>query len=267
MASLFDYQALLFDIDGTLIPPSREVFPEIPLLLQELAKKNIRVGLCSGRGYPSILNVLIPIFPDNSVHVLAGGSVVISNSGKVLWQESISARAAADLQQVILDTNSIAIFVKPDKQYAQDEVLENIKKHPWKQAACNLQEMTPDDVCLVYVVRPNQEVKKFIQSHPELSCKCMPSSNGYEYYEITARGITKARGLNEWSTITKIPTSKIIGFGDSQNDVEFLQNCGFAVAMENADTEIKNLATRTIGLVSEKGLPLYLQSIIEGNLL
>lgn len=265
MQYLSDYKALLFDIDRTLIPPTREIYPEVIDIIKKLAKRGIITGVCSGRGYASIVNAIIPIFPENSLHILAGGSLVISNSGNIVWQESIDAQTLTSLQQLILDTNSVAIFMKPDGQYAHGKVLENIKKHPWNQIGKKLHEMKPDGVGLVYVAKPNEQIKAFVHNHPNLSYKDMQSNNGYQYYDISAKGVTKAKALKEWSKATAIPTSEIIGFGDSTNDLEFLQNCGYSIAMGNADDEIKSIVNKTIGDVTQKGLPIYVETILKGD--
>jgi len=267
MPYLNDYKAILFDLDRTLIPPSREIYPEVIEMLKNLHEKGIITGLCTGRGYASVSNKFLPIFPDESIHIMSGGSLLISNSDKVLWEKSIDPKSTEELKELILQTNSIGIFMKPDAQYAYGEVLEGIKNHPWNQIGKNLMEMTSDGVGLVYIAKPNEQVTAYLSQHPMLSFKEMQSNQGHMYYDITAKGVTKALAMEEWSKITGIPTAEVIGFGDSLNDLEFLQNCGFSVAMGNADFEIKTISDKVIGYVTDKSLPNYVQTILEGDLL
>ncbi|GIK83622.1 MAG: pyridoxal phosphatase [Patescibacteria group bacterium] len=265
MPYLSDYKAILFDVDRTLIPPNREIFPEVLEILKKLHDTGVLTGLCSGRGYASLVNVFMPIFPNNAVHILAGGSLVISNTGTVLWQQTIEPTIIDELKNLINETHSSAIFMKPDAQYAKGEILAAIHKHPWNPIGKDLDTMTPDGVGLVYIAKPSDQITAYLLNHPKLSFKDMLSNQGYQYYDITAKGVTKALAMEEWSKATNIALSKTIGFGDSINDFEFLQNCGFAVAMGNADYEIKAIADRVIGQVSQKGLPNYVQTILEGN--
>lgn len=265
MAFLSNYQALLFDIDRTLTPPTGEIFPEIVEMLKQLHAKRIAIGLCSGRGFASISNKFTPLFPEDSLHILAGGALVITNSGLVKWEQSIDPDTIDQLLALIRNTKSKSIFTKPDAQYSEGEVLDNIRKHPWNQVCKDLKTMTRDGVNLVYVARPNEQLKSHLENHPKLSFKDLVSNDGFQYFDITAKGVNKAKAVEEWSKITNIPTSKIIGFGDSVNDLEFLQSCGFAVAMGNAQREIKQIANRVIGEVTQKGLPNYVQNILKGN--
>ncbi len=265
MPYLSDYQAILFDVDRTLIPPSREIFPELELMFRQLSSKNINTGLCSGRGYASLVNTFMPFFPENSVHILAGGSLVISNTGQIIWQQTIDPTAIKELRKLTIETENVAIFMKPEAQYAQGETLQSIQNHPWRSIGKNLDTMSPDGVGLVYIAEPSDQVTSYLLNHPKLSFKDMTSNQGYQYYDITAKGVTKAIAMEQWSNAIHVPLSKTIGFGDSINDLEFLQHCGFAIAMGNADNEIKAIADRIIGNVQDRGLPMYVQTILEGN--
>lgn len=267
MPYLSDYKAILFDVDRTLIPPTREIFPEVIEMLKSLNEKGIITGICTGRGYASVVNKFMPIFPENSIHIMAGGSLIISNTGKIIWQKTIDQKTTAELRELVIQTGSVGIFMKPDAQYAFNDVLEGIRNHPWNQIGKDLNDMSSDGVNLVYIAQPNEQITAFLSDHPMLSFKELRSNQGYPYYDITARGVTKALAMEEWAKITGIPTSKIIGFGDSLNDLEFLQNCGFSVAMGNAEFEIKEIANRTIGNVADKSLPNYVQNILEGEAL
>lgn len=265
MPKLTEYKALFFDIDRTLIPSSREIFPEVISMLELLDKNGYKIGVCSGRGFAGIQSAVLTHFPKNSIHVLAGGSLLISSKGEVFWQETINPSITAELKKMITEEQSPAIFMKPDAQYATPEVLINIQNHPWNQIGKPLSEMDDSGVGLIYVPTPSKKVESFITTHPELSYKDMRSSAGHRYLDVTVRGVTKAKALHEWEKISQISLSKVIGFGDSQNDIEFLQECGFSVAMGNADPDIKKLADRIIGPVHQKGLPAYIEKVLEGE--
>lgn len=264
MPHLSDFQATLFDIDRTLIPPSREIFPEVVAMLKKLHDSGVKTGLCSGRGFPNIANKLVALFPEDALHILAGGSILISNTGKVIWQQTIDPGTIAQLQKMILESGAISVFNKPNVQYSGGDLLKTLQDHPWRPIVADLSEMNTEDVGLIYLQEPNQEIVKYITTNPHLNLKYMVSNQGHNYYDITANGVTKALALQEWSKATSIPLEKVIGFGDSLNDIEYLQSCGYAVAMGNADANIKAIANTTIGIVTEKGLPTYVQAILEG---
>jgi hydroxymethylpyrimidine pyrophosphatase-like HAD family hydrolase len=76
--------------------------------------------------------------------------------------------------------------------------------------------------------------------------------------DITRQGVTKASGLRLWSQLTGIDLANVAGFGDSQNDQEFLSAVGWKVAMGNAVPELKAIADQVIGDCDDDGLAKYI---------
>lgn len=265
MPKLSDFKALLFDIDRTLIPRSREIFPEIKPMLSKLQKAGYTTGVCSGRGFAAIKEVIMPLFPDDSLHILAGGSLIISSTGKIIWEETIDPTSVHQLKEIVIDDNNPAIFMKPDAQYATPDVLINIQAHHWNQVGKPLSEMHTTGVGLVYIPNPTQRIESFVFNNPSLTYKDMISSAGHRYLDVTSAGVTKGLALQEWAIMTGITMDEVIGFGDSSNDLEFLELCGFAVAMGNADEEVKKIADKVIGDVDKKGLPKYIEKLLKGS--
>jgi hydroxymethylpyrimidine pyrophosphatase-like HAD family hydrolase len=117
---------------------------------------------------------------------------------------------------------------------------------------------------VVVVTEITPEFIEFLNTIPEISYKLGPSSTGTLYADVCTKGINKAVGIMEWSKITHIEPSQIIGFGDAENDFEFLQFIGYSVAMGNADERLKKLANRVIDHTDQDGLAIYLEQLMEG---
>ncbi|WRH66766.1 MAG: HAD family hydrolase [Planktothrix sp. GU0601_MAG3] len=52
-------------------------------------------------------------------------------------------------------------------------------------------------------------------------------------------GINKAFGLKTLSELINLSPEKIVGVGDAENDCDFLQQCGYSVAVANALPQVK----------------------------
>jgi HAD superfamily hydrolase (TIGR01484 family) len=64
---------------------------------------------------------------------------------------------------------------------------------------------------------------------------------------VLPKGINKAWGLNAVSEVMNLSLQQIIGVGDAENDCDFLEQCGYSVAVANALPEVKkrvNLVTQ-----------------------
>jgi HAD superfamily hydrolase (TIGR01484 family) len=56
---------------------------------------------------------------------------------------------------------------------------------------------------------------------------------------VLPKGINKAFGLTALSQLINLPLQQIIGVGDAENDCDFLEQCGYSVAVANALPEVK----------------------------
>lgn len=64
---------------------------------------------------------------------------------------------------------------------------------------------------------------------------------------VLPANVNKASGLAVALERMKIPGSQVIGIGDAENDLSFLQICGFAVAVDNALPSVKAIADLIVG--------------------
>lgn len=264
MNKLTDYKALLFDIDGTLAKKDGTISDEIIDNLNKLIKAGYMIGVCTGRGYGSITNIL-PLFPSNALHIVSGGSAIISTEGKINWDSPIDSKVVQELINYCRNSEIMASFKTPEAHYATGKMLVNLQSNSTKYVTKELSTLDVSKVGTIFFANLKSEDFKFIKKHPKLSHKHMIGNSGKPYLDITAKGVNKSTALKKWSEFTNVPLSKIIGFGDSLNDIEFLETCGFSVAMGNALDEVKEIADKTIGNVSENGLEIYLSKLLEGE--
>jgi hydroxymethylpyrimidine pyrophosphatase-like HAD family hydrolase len=87
--------------------------------------------------------------------------------------------------------------------------------------------------------------------------------SGSDLYDINPKDATKYNGIKILSEHFNIPLSEIIAFGDDNNDVEMLRECGVGIAMSNAINECKSVANHICGDCDEDGVAKW----IEENLL
>lgn len=265
MPKLQDFKALLFDVDRTLTNTKYLLPEDVITNLKQLAESNFEIGICTGRGFPTVSNYILPHFPKDSLHVLNGGGEISSARGKIIDQEGIPADLVAPIIDFVTTKNKRSFLSTHSYLYATDKYLENYQKHPWKFSVKPMSQYQSDLVTLICVIDISEENIDTIPGWQKLNVKFMTSNDGKPYADITKKGITKAAALKIWSKKTGIPLSQVVGFGDSLNDLEFLQATSFGVAMKNADDQIKKIANRVIGHVDENGLSNYLTEIISGK--
>ncbi|MBC5636681.1 Cof-type HAD-IIB family hydrolase [Ornithinibacillus hominis] len=83
--------------------------------------------------------------------------------------------------------------------------------------------------------------------------------------EIVKKGINKAVGLQKIAHYYQIPQSRIIAFGDEDNDLEMIDYAGVGVAMGNAIEPLKSIANHVTVTNEESGIGLFLEEYLSLN--
>ena len=77
--------------------------------------------------------------------------------------------------------------------------------------------------------------------------------------ELVKRGLNKAVGLKKVADSLNIPQSRIIAFGDEDNDLEMLEFAGTGVAMGNGIHSIHTVANEITASNNDDGIALFLE--------
>ncbi len=81
----------------------------------------------------------------------------------------------------------------------------------------------------------------------------------FHVIEIVKSGLHKAVGIQRVANYLNIPQSRIIAFGDEDNDLEMLEYANIGVAMGNGISAVKNIANVTTVSNEEDGVALFLE--------
>src|SRR5258708_22514436 len=137
-------------------------------------------------------------------------------------------------------------------------------KHPLSPVMKPVIEFKEHIAQLIVVDFISKAMLEFLQTLLNITIKHVVDFSGHHGVDITAKGVNKHTGLLEWCKLLNLQLGQVIGFGDSDNDAEYLEAVGFGVAMGNATPEIQSIADRVIGNTDEDGLAMYLEAILKG---
>jgi hydroxymethylpyrimidine pyrophosphatase-like HAD family hydrolase len=205
--------------------------------------------------------------------VCGGGSILITAQGEVKKIHALASTVFAEMLAFVSRTPLMYFFYTAENLYCS---------HPQDISAAQLAQRFQVTLQSQDTYLPNTPVlglsiyghwntdedwssvfQQFLsQFRDDAECKLVTSaSTGKLYLEITPQHVHKGTGVCEWCDITKIKSEQIVGVGDSENDVEFLQSVGWSVAMGNATPSIRTLANQTIGHADQDGLAHFLESL------
>lgn len=260
------YKAVLFDVDKTLANSKREITPTTRQALKELSDKNYSIGICTGRHFATVGGLISVYFPSTSFHVLAGGGLVTDSLGTEKYQNNLSDDVVRKLAPIALEFDCRLVIQRGSDIYGNEKAMRFqsnyvLASSQQKQMA-NVSTLTDWSVPLVVIGGVNDEVLEKLQTMP-LQYKVMKGYTGEPYVDITNVGVTKATGTREWCKITGIQPEEVIGFGDSENDIEFLRTVGYSVAMGNSTKDVQSIAHEVTEDCDHDGVAVWIERNIK----
>ncbi|MEP7167491.1 MAG: HAD hydrolase family protein [Candidatus Woesebacteria bacterium] len=257
------YKAFLFDVDKTLTNSKKEITPRTQEMVQKLYQKYPLIGVCTGRHFVTLRSVAFPYFPSDCVHVVAGGAQVIKTDGTVLWEKLIPAQTVQEIIRFAKERNVGVVIQTGTSFFANEKKLEGWLHNPKSTIVpLPLADFPNTDVPLVVVDDINEEIGKELKHSDLWEAKVMHHYDGSWYADVTAHGVNKSVGVREWCTIQGIKPEEVIGFGDSETDIEFLQTVGYAVAAGNATEAVKKVADEVCGDYDHDGVAEWINTTI-----
>lgn len=244
-----DYHIVAFDLDETLIPPSRVISERDRQAIRQATAQGVLCTIATGRGYMTVQGTLRDIGlwdTPGSYTISYNGGIVTENKGnRVLYQQGIT----------------------------------------WEQANALYTRGTHYDVCMhvytqteVYVWNINDDERAYLHNRqdyldlddPDLSrfrhtpiMKLLYEHKGYDYLqpieaevadiaadmevsyssgrylEFNCKGVSKGAGLLRLADMLGVDPTATIAIGDNVNDLSMIQAAGLGVGVANVDDQVR----------------------------
>ncbi|MFZ7135222.1 pyridoxal phosphatase [Avibacterium avium] len=261
-----NYQAVAFDLDGTLLNSQGQILAENKQAIAKLQQQGVKVLLVTGRHHTAVIPYYVELGLTTPIICCNGTYVYDVQNDKVLAANPLSQQQA----QQIYDTATkhhchLLMYSRNAMNYA--ELNPHMEKFLKWVASC------PENVRpLVKKVESIQDVI----DHDKPIWKCVISAQNKEIMnqmvaelpieqfscewswvdrvDIANAGNTKGARLLEVLNQWQIAPQQVIAFGDNHNDISMLTAVGLGVAMGNAEDEVKHQAKLTTTSNDEAGI-------------
>ncbi len=196
------------DVDGTLTSKAQGISTGAIQVIRDLEARGIPVILASARPFP-ILNII-------REYLGTSGAIVCENGGHVDYGgESRLLGDNAEVQEVY----------RRLKEVHGDGV---------REAWTNQYNLV--DLAMERTIE-REKVLTVLSEFPRLRL----IDSGF-FYHVLARDVDKGKGLRAAAEMMGIECSVIVAIGDSEVDMEFLQEAGYGVAVGDASDELKEIS-------------------------
>ena len=232
-------KALFFDIDGTLVSFKTHEVPESTIeALQKAHDRGNKIFISTGRPY-QIINNLGPLQQRGLIdgYITMNGAYCFIDDN-VLYKSPIPQETVKNVAEISRREGFPTIFVgeKSMKVCQPDEEVRKI-----------FYEFLHVEVLPVW---------PFVDASPK---QCELNRWYPTFVDITAKGNTKAHGIQVILDHLHLSVDDAMAFGDGGNDIPMLLAAGTGIAMGNSDDKVKAAADYVTTSVDDNGIANALQ--------
>jgi len=249
-------KALFFDIDGTLVSFDTHRIPSSTIKALEIARaKNIKIFIATGRP-KLIINNLSELQQRNLIdgYITMNGAYCFVDN-QIIYKSPIPAEDVQVFVNLCKEKNYPSFFVGEHriKVCQPSDMLRQIFYKSLSVSEfpeVSYEEAIQDDILMITSFFTKQE-EEAIQS-------CLPDSEIARWHpafaDITAKGSTKQKGIDEIIRHFGFRLEETMAFGDGGNDISMLRHAAISVAMGQAAEEVKESAKYVTTSVDDDGI-------------
>lgn len=246
------YQMLVLDLDGTLTNSRKEITEPTRNALIEIQENGKKVVLASGRP----INGIVPLAKKLELNRFGGymlsfngARITQCSTGKIIYNRMLPREVIAPVYEITKQFDCVDIVT-----YQDSRLLSGIKSNEYteKEAFINGMEIVPVNDFAERLTFPVN--KLLIPGEPsvleELMTVLQRRFHGFLniyrsepfFLEIMPQNIDKAYSLQKLLNSIGLTADAMICCGDGYNDISMIEYAGLGVAMENAQSVVKESA-------------------------
>ena len=272
---IHDIQLVALDMDGTLLTSNKQILKETVQAIKKAEEEGIRVVLATGRALAEIEDYREALIPISYAITESGGLLYDFKRNHVLWKHSFDACMreriirSSFLEDVMLQTMESGDVVM------QEGCLEQLPRYHiehFSDLFRRVCKMVPD--IRKYILCQDRQIEKINLYHlnhsaRERTIETLRNTelelvrSDFSSLEISPPNVSKGNALLQLCSLIRIPIGHTAAVGDSDNDLSMLQAAGFAVAMGNANEQIKGIAHFVTKDCDHNGVGLFLNGILK----
>jgi len=283
------YRLIVSDMDGTLLNSYGEIPKENLKAINDAMDKGVEFAIVTGRPYAAVKGILKENKLTCSV-IGCNGAQVTDKNGSLIMAHYINKDSLLQIIKKAEDENIYyqlyddnCIYTKSrlellkvlrnyskksiKRQFSINRIIRGIKRLFFAEVKVisNLQDFAASEDRNFYklqIASLDQErlksIKKSLENIPYINI----TSSAYYNIEVGPGSITKGTALKELAEIKSIPREEIIAMGDNYNDIPMLEYAGCGVAMENAETGVKDKANFYTKSNDDNGVAFAIEELI-----
>ncbi|MBC1642972.1 HAD family phosphatase [Listeria welshimeri] len=275
-------QAIILDIDGTLLNDDKKISPETKKALITAQQNGVKLILASGRPTTG-MHLYAEQLEMETYHGLLvsynGAKVVDCQTKEELFNQTLTIAEGKAVLEHMKQFEVKVMIDKDDYMYVNNVYDcyitykgEEINIIQYESRGGNFKLCEKEDLAAFLDNRINKILTAGDPDYMQKNYQAMmaPFKNTLNcvftadfYFEFTAKNIDKAKALDTVLTPMGIHAENIIAFGDGHNDITMVKYAGTGIAMDNAVPELKAVANSITLSNNKDGIAHVLNNFIK----
>ena len=245
------YKLAALDMDGTLLNSQKNITPSTIETIKKALKLNKYIVLSTGRALDELRDYHQQL-TDIPYGILASGALIYDfKDNKIIHHETFLTSQINKIFKAINQENIMIHFFSSGRSIVSKKDISNMDKYQMSiyQPMFKRVATTVDDIIDYAKNHPIEKINLYHQNEAaraETFEKLKDLSLSFAFAETTSleispSNVTKGKGLIKLCDFLDIELSKTIAVGDADNDLDVLKTAGLAVAMKNANDNVKKI--------------------------
>lgn len=246
---LAQVSTMVFDVDGTLTDTDHHVTDRVIEALQRLDGAGVRLVIASGRAPAACAVSFERAGLHGYISACNGAHVADIASAQVLRRVPVPA----DMSRAVIDLCAerqvpCSAFTDDDIVVSEPGLLAHFLTLSHEGHEPTVGDLRDLDPASILKLMPGAPKDVMAELFPALREFCPDASLSLdETAEVIGPGAEKADGVGFLLDHLGVDPAQVAGFGDGGNDVAWLRQIGWPIAMANARPEVKQVARLEIG--------------------
>ena len=257
------YDALIVDLDGTLLEDTGKILPRTRNALRRISGRGIYVMVATGRSEQSARPVIEALGIPNPTVIYNGAAIWCPREQRLIEERNLSAEHLECLLRYAEEEELLPVVMCAGSKRAlspRSETL-NYALHDMK----NIEIVTAPEMRIDRPIRlslfsdRHQDTESFDNRVRENSpseayltwfpLNLLPShrDSPLQVVDVQPKCEGKKEALRFLQEYKDIPANRCVAIGDAPNDIPMVESAGLGVAMGNGMDELKAKADRIIG--------------------
>ncbi|GAA2205341.1 Cof-type HAD-IIB family hydrolase [Nonomuraea monospora] len=250
--------AVLADVDGTLVPRTKELTPRTIRAIRSLHERGTLFAITSGRPPRGMFMLIEPLGLTGPMAAFNGGILVLPDL-TVVDERSIPADVAADVIATIRSHGLYAWIYRGADWFVTDPHAPHAERESrtvrFQPTVVPSYDGLLDRVVKIVGVSDDHDLVARCEADVQARYSAHVSaarSQAY-YLDVTHPTANKGVVVERLSRYYRIPLEQVVTVGDQPNDVLMFVRSGMSVAMGNASPEVQRQATYVTASNEEDG--------------